>query len=238
MRRRRLPAADGDEFQDGGDEFQDGGDEFQDGGNVFQDDGDDSDDGERGSAYTYSKTPREESTTLCRSCCGCRFTCLDLSFTVMGLFLFSVVAHVLLNAPERPSEAMGRAYLAANAKMKGVIVLRSGLQYRVLEQGPSPCVSPSENSKVEVHYKGMLIDGTVFDSSHERQHPSRFGVTQVIKGWTEALQLMCEGDLWKLWIPPELAYREQYRGQYITPNATLVFKVRLMTVLDFEIVRR
>ena len=97
----------------------------------------------------------------------------------------------------------GEAFLTENAKREGIKVTESGLQYEVLESGKGD--SPKASDNVEVHYTGKLIDGTVFDSSVERGVPASFGVTQVIPGWVEALQLMHEGDKWRLYIPSDLA---------------------------------
>jgi len=123
--------------------------------------------------------------------------------------------------------AEGEAFLAENAEREEVTVTDSGLQYEVLESGDG--VSPSAEDTVEVHYEGMLLDGTVFDSSFERGEPVSFGVTQVIEGWQEALQLMSVGDTWMLYIPADLAYGERGQGP-IGPNAVLTFRVELLDV--------
>ena len=122
----------------------------------------------------------------------------------------------------------GDAFLAANAKKEGVRTTASGLQYKVLKAGKGK--SPTATDAVKVHYKGTLIDGTVFDSSIERGQPAEFGVTHVIPGWTEALQLMKEGDKWQLYIPGKLAYGERGAGAKIGPNTTLLFEVELLSV--------
>jgi FKBP-type peptidyl-prolyl cis-trans isomerase FklB len=122
----------------------------------------------------------------------------------------------------------GQDFLAANAKKDGVKALPSGLQYSVIKSGAGK--SPKATDAVKVHYHGTLIDGTVFDSSVQRGEPISFGVTQVIKGWTEALQLMKEGDKWKLFIPSDLAYGERGAGGTIGPNAVLIFEVELLAV--------
>lgn len=120
-----------------------------------------------------------------------------------------------------------QAWLTANQKQKGVKTTKSGLQYRVLTESKGAVAS--DTSEVEVHYEGRLIDGTVFDSSYKRNQPATFRANQVIKGWTEALQLMPEGSVWELYIPYELAYGE--RGtQGIPPFSTLIFKVELLKV--------
>lgn len=105
----------------------------------------------------------------------------------------------------------------------------SGLQYEVLKQGEGP--KPEATDRVVVHYTGKLIDGTVFDSSEERGEPATFGVTQVIPGWVEALQMMNAGSRWRLFIPSDLAYGPQGAGGVIGPNQTLIFDVTLLEVV-------
>ena len=123
----------------------------------------------------------------------------------------------------------GEAFLTENAKREGIKVTESGLQYEVLESGKGD--SPKASDNVEVHYTGKLIDGTVFDSSVERGVPASFGVTQVIPGWVEALQLMHEGDKWRLYIPSDLAYGPNGAGGVIGPTMTLIFDVELLRVI-------
>lgn len=127
------------------------------------------------------------------------------------------------------NKQIGEAFLAENAKREGIKVTESGLQYEVLSEGNG--ATPVASDKVEVHYTGKLIDGTVFDSSVERGVPAMFGVTQVISGWVEALQLMKEGDKWRLYIPSDLAYGPQGAGGIIGPNCTLIFDVELLRVI-------
>ncbi len=123
----------------------------------------------------------------------------------------------------------GEAFLAENAKKEGITTTPSGLQYEVINEGNGK--SPSETSNVTVHYHGTLIDGSVFDSSVSRGEPATFGVNQVIKGWTEALQLMKEGDKYRLYIPQELAYgANPHPGGPIKPYMPLVFDVELLEV--------
>ena len=122
----------------------------------------------------------------------------------------------------------GTAHLEENGAKEGVTTTASGLQYEVLASGDG--AKPTNTDQVTVHYHGTLIDGTVFDSSVDRGQPATFGVTQVIKGWTEALQLMSIGDKWKLTIPSELAYGNQGAGGTIGPGATLIFEVELLGI--------
>lgn len=122
----------------------------------------------------------------------------------------------------------GKQFLAENAKRPEVKTTSSGLQYEVLQEGTGP--KPTANDQVTVHYTGKLLDGTVFDSSVERGEPATFGVTQVIKGWVEALQMMPVGSKWKLYIPSELAYGERGAGQAIGPYSTLIFEVELLKI--------
>lgn len=123
---------------------------------------------------------------------------------------------------------LGAAYLADNAKRDGVKVTASGLQYEVIEEGEG--ATPGAGDQVTVHYTGKLIDGTVFDSSVERGEPATFGVTQVIPGWVEALQMMKVGAKWRLFIPSNLAYGPNGAGGVIGPNATLIFDVELIKI--------
>jgi FKBP-type peptidyl-prolyl cis-trans isomerase len=126
----------------------------------------------------------------------------------------------------------GAAFLAKNATAEGVVVLESGLQYKVLTAGEGPL--PTAADTVEVHYRGTLIDGTEFDSSYARGSTVSFGVTQVIAGWTEALQLMPSGSKWQLFIPSDLAYGAGGAGGVIGPNATLIFDVELIQIAPKE----
>jgi FKBP-type peptidyl-prolyl cis-trans isomerase FklB len=122
----------------------------------------------------------------------------------------------------------GQDFLAANAKKDSVKVLPSGLQYKVLVEGKGE--QPTAKDTVVTHYRGSLIDGKVFDESYSRGEPITFPVSGVIKGWTEALQLMKTGSKWELYIPASLAYGERGAGQMIGPNSTLVFTVELLQV--------
>ncbi|MBR5898233.1 MAG: FKBP-type peptidyl-prolyl cis-trans isomerase [Muribaculaceae bacterium] len=127
------------------------------------------------------------------------------------------------------NEAAGQAFLAENGKRPEVTTTASGLQYEVLAEGAGE--SPAASDQVVVHYTGKLIDGTVFDSSVERGEPATFGVTQVIPGWVEALQMMKPGAKWRVFIPSNLAYGPQGAGGVIGPNATLIFDVELLSVV-------
>lgn len=123
----------------------------------------------------------------------------------------------------------GQEFLAENGKRAEVKTTASGLQYEVIKEGDG--VQPAASDQVVVHYTGKLIDGTVFDSSEERGMPATFGVTQVIPGWVEALQLMKAGSTWRLFIPSQLAYGPQGAGGVIGPNQTLIFDVTLLEVV-------
>ncbi len=124
----------------------------------------------------------------------------------------------------------GNAFLESNKSREGVVTTESGLQYEILTEGTGQ--KPTANDQVRVHYHGTLIDGTVFDSSVDRGEPATFGVSQVIKGWTEALQLMPVGSKWKVYIPAALAYGERGAGSDIGPNSALVFEVELLEVVE------
>lgn len=126
--------------------------------------------------------------------------------------------------------AASEAFLANNSQQTGVVTLESGLQYLVLESGSEGGASPTPSNTVLAHYHGTLTDGTVFDSSVDRGEPASFGVSQVISGWTEALQLMSVGDKWRLFIPAAMAYGEASPTPAIPPNSTLIFDVELLEV--------
>jgi peptidyl-prolyl cis-trans isomerase len=127
------------------------------------------------------------------------------------------------------AKAAGESFLADNAKKEGVVVLPSGLQYQVLKEGNGK--KPSATDQVKCHYEGTLIDGTIFDSSYQRNDPATFGLNQVIAGWTEGVQLMSEGAKYRFFIPYNLAYGERGAGAQIPPFAALVFDVELLKVL-------
>ena len=125
--------------------------------------------------------------------------------------------------------AKGEAYLAANAATEGVVTLTPGLQYQVIKPGNGK--QPKATDKVRCHYEGMLVDGTLFDSSVQRGEPAVFGLNQVIAGWTEGVQLMQEGAKYRFFIPYQLGYGERGAGQSIPPFSALVFDVELIEVL-------
>jgi FKBP-type peptidyl-prolyl cis-trans isomerase FklB len=122
----------------------------------------------------------------------------------------------------------GEAFLAANKTKEGVVALPSGLQYKILTQGNG--AKPTLTDTVVCNYRGTLLDGTEFDSSYKRGQPATFPVNGVIKGWTEALQLMPVGSKWQLFVPADLAYGDQARGPEIQPNSTLIFEVELLSI--------
>lgn len=128
------------------------------------------------------------------------------------------------------TNAQGREYLEENGKKAGVTVTSSGLQYRVLKSGPDGAPSPKANSPCDCHYRGTLIDGTEFDSSYKRGKPTTFAPNQVVKGWTEAMQMMKEGDKWELTLPSELAYGDSGAGGKIKAGDVLVFELEILKV--------
>ena len=136
--------------------------------------------------------------------------------------------HDLANKINEKNIQAGKDFLAKNKEQEGVVELASGLQYQILTSGAGK--SPSITNRVKCHYTGMLLDGTVFDSSVQRGEPAEFGVNQVIAGWTEALQLMKEGDKWRLFIPSDMAYGARGAGNSLPPHATLIFDVELIEV--------
>ena len=125
--------------------------------------------------------------------------------------------------------AASEAFLTENGQRDGVVTLESGLQYEIMESGPDG-PSPTTSDSVLAHYHGTLTDGSVFDSSVDRGEPATFGVSQVISGWTEALQLMSVGDKWRLYIHPDMAYGEASPTPAIPPNSALIFEVELLEI--------
>ncbi len=128
------------------------------------------------------------------------------------------------------NKSEGEAFLAANKGKEGVVTLPDGLQYKILTAGTGPKPAPTDS--VVCNYRGTLINGTEFDSSYKRGQPATFGVGQVIKGWTEALQLMPVGSKWQLFIPSNLAYGPRGAGAEIGPDSTLIFEIELLSIQD------
>lgn len=153
---------------------------------------------------------------------------------ILALLVIGIIALLFKNQQTAKKQAVlnlqsGENFLSENMHKEGVITTESGLQYLVLEQGHGE-EHPNATSKVKVHYHGTLLDGTVFDSSVDRGEPIEFGLNQVIKGWTEGLQLMVVGEKTRFFIPADLAYGNGSAG-VITPGSTLIFDVEL---LDFH----
>jgi FKBP-type peptidyl-prolyl cis-trans isomerase len=151
----------------------------------------------------------------------------------IGLVLLALALLVSLVAAanmEKYNLRKGKEFLEQKVLEEGVVALPSGLLYKVVTEGPADGKSPSAADTVSVHYRGTLIDGTEFDSSYKRGQPAQFGVGQVIKGWTEALQLMSVGDKWELYIPSDLAYGPSGPGS-IGPNQVLIFEVELLDIV-------
>merc|ERR1719231_538844 len=140
------------------------------------------------------------------------------------------VALILVSlAVASATDAEGTKYLEENAKKEGVVTLPSGLQYKVLRKGDGTH-HPTVDSPCETHYEGTLIDGTVFDSSYKRGSPTTFAPNQLIKGWTEAMQLMVEGDKWEMYIPSELGYGDSGSGAKIPGGSVLVFTTEIIKI--------
>ena len=133
-----------------------------------------------------------------------------------------------MQAAGEANKKEGDAFLAANKAKEGVVTLPSGLQYKILTQGTGP--KPTATDSVVCNYRGTLINGTEFDSSYKRGEPATFPVSGVIKGWTEALQLMPVGSKWQLFVPSDLAYGERSPGPEIAPDSTLIFEVELLSI--------
>ena len=142
----------------------------------------------------------------------------------------AVALRQIKEARAKANLEQSQAFLAENGKKEGVQTLPSGLQYRVIQAGEGK--TPGVDDSVTVHYRGTLIDGTEFDSSHKRGKPATFPVKKVIKGWKEALQLMKEGAKWELFVPPDLAYGKLGRKKTIPPNSALIFEVELISVKE------
>lgn len=153
------------------------------------------------------------------------FCCTFEEINVMGITdkLFQ-----MKNEKASANLKAGEDFLAANKNKPGVVALPSGLQYEVITEGTG--AKPLATNKVTCHYHGMLIDGTVFDSSVKRGQPATFPLNAVIKGWTEGVQLMPMGSKWRFFIPPHLGYGERGAGAQIGPNCALIFEVELLGI--------
>lgn len=149
----------------------------------------------------------------------------------MLLLVLGVVSwsSIMMNVAAGGTNAEGTAFLAENAAKPGVVTLESGLQYRVLQEG-NGSFHPAADSQCLCHYHGTLIDGTTFDSSYDRDEPTSFAPNQVIKGWTEAMQLMVEGDVWELTIPSEMAYGDSGSPPKIPGGSVLIFKIEIIKI--------
>ena len=164
-----------------------------------------------------------------------RFNYLKIFISSITLCLCSCSSDLPLDVViEQPEEInyikQGEDFLAANKKKPGVVTTASGLQYEILNKTEGP--KPTPTTKVQVHYHGTTPDGDVFDSSVDRNKPAEFGLNQVIKGWTEGLQLMSEGSKYRFFIPQELAYGANPSGDIIKPFMPLVFEVELLAILN------
>merc|ERR1712159_483389 len=145
------------------------------------------------------------------------------------IMLRSLFAALLVVALANATNEAGTKYLEENKKKDGVVTLPSGLQYKVLRKG-SGAHHPTKDSPCECHYEGTLIDGTEFDSSYKRGSHTTFAPNQVIKGWTEAMQLMVEGDKWEMYIPSELAYGESGSPPKIPGGSALIFRMEIIKI--------
>jgi FKBP-type peptidyl-prolyl cis-trans isomerase len=156
-----------------------------------------------------------------------------LRILMIGLAALTLTAcHGKAQAPVADQSAPSKAFLAANAKQPGVVVLPSGLQYKIVHSGPATGLKPQLTDEVKVHYEGKLIDGKVFDSSYERGQPAAMPLKGLVKGWQEALQLMRPGDEWILYVPSDLGYGpEGAGGGEIPGGAALIFRIELIDVL-------
>jgi peptidylprolyl isomerase len=155
-----------------------------------------------------------------------------MKFIVLAIVIALTIFYFARNSMNKKEAveniAIGKEFLAKNKAQEGVIETASGLQYQVLQKGEGSD-HPSANTTVKVHYHGMLLDGTVFDSSVERDEPISFSLNQVIKGWTEGVQLMVVGDKFKFFIPSELGYGNRATGK-ITSGSLLIFEVTLLEI--------
>ena len=153
---------------------------------------------------------------------------LAIAYIILAIVCVVVPMNNAVVAAGGTDEA-GLAFLAANKEKEGVITLPSGLQYKVLRSG-SGVHHPKPSTSCSCHYEGKLIDGTVFDSSYERKSPTSFAPNQVIKGWTEAMQLMVEGDKWEMYIPSELGYGDRGSPPKIPGGSVLVFVMEIISI--------
>lgn len=151
-----------------------------------------------------------------------------IAAVLVGFYIFQTYTPSLNDEELAANKQASLAYLEANKVMEGIMVTESGLQYKQLQAGTGT-VHPKVADMVKVHYEGMLADGTVFDSSVKRGEPITFGLERVIVGWKEGLQLMVVGDKTRFFIPPSLAYGEQWAGD-IPPNSALIFDVELLDI--------
>ena len=151
-----------------------------------------------------------------------------LALIALAVFFYSRHSNNKNSAAAIENVAIGQTFLTQNKAVDGVFETASGLQYQVLERGKET-EHPTANSKVTVHYHGTLLDGTVFDSSVDRDKPIGFGLNQVIRGWTEGVQLMVVGDKFKFFIPSELGYGDKAAGK-IAPGSLLIFEVTLLEI--------
>ena len=143
--------------------------------------------------------------------------------------LLMVAATALVHTASAGSNAKSKKWLAENAKKDGVVTLPSGMQYKVLQTGSGQS-HPTVDSSCSCHYHGTLVDGTVFDSSYDRGSPTSFAPNQVIKGWTEAMQMMVEGDIWELYLPSEIAYGDSGSPPKIKGGDALIFKLEMIKI--------
>ena len=158
--------------------------------------------------------------------------CLALSATGSALAQAPVVSPPPSLAPS-PAAAAGKAFLATNAKAPGVVVLPSGLQYKVVASGPKDGPSPKLGDIIKVHYEGKLLDGTVFDSSFERNQSVIMPLDGLVQAWLDALPMMKVGDEWVLYVPPELGYGDRETGP-IPPGSVMVFRLKLLGMLAVD----
>ena len=149
----------------------------------------------------------------------------------LALAVAAVLALAACHKPPPPDQSgAARTFMAQNAKAPGIHVLPSGLQFKVVRQGPATGLRPKLNDEVKVNYEGKLLDGTVFDSSYQRGVPAAMPLRALIPGWVEALQLMRPGDEWILYVPSELGYGKEGAGP-IPPGSALIFRIELIDVL-------